>query len=104
MRTYRKTERLGVAMSKQHREIIEAKAKKVSMKPSEYLLQMGLTGQIVDLYSEEEKHARRQLIGLSNNLNQLARLAHQVGLAPLVEQLDRQLREIDEILDKHKPW
>jgi hypothetical protein len=63
---------------------------------------MTLQGGIINLYSEEEQKAKRQLIGMANNLNQLLKSVNTYGLENLELQVRMQLNEIDKILEKYK--
>ena len=50
--------------------------------------------------NEEEKHFVRELIGISNNLNQLTKKGHQEGLLTAVMLFEKYRNMIDEILEK----
>jgi Bacterial mobilisation protein (MobC) len=83
-------------------ESIKAKAGIVKMSISKYIRSMTLQGSVRNLYSEEEQNAKRQLIGMSNNLNQLLKSVNTYGLENLELQVRMQLNEIDKILEKYK--
>jgi hypothetical protein len=83
----------------QQREILE-KAKSLQMTVSDYSLNMVLNGKVVDLYNEEEKHTRRQLIGMSNNLNQLTVLAHLGGYQSIEKRVEELVKTINDLLNK----
>jgi hypothetical protein len=54
-------------------------AQKVNITISELGRQYLTKGYVSNLFSEEEQIEKRQLIGIRNNLNQLAKLAHTDG-------------------------
>jgi Bacterial mobilisation protein (MobC) len=83
-------------------ETIKAKAVLLKISVSTYIRSMTLQGSIRNLYSEEEQKAKRQLIGMANNLNQLLKSVHIYGLENLELQVKIQLNEIDKILEKYK--
>jgi hypothetical protein len=64
--------------------------------------EMALNGSIVARTSEEERHFIRQLIGISNNLNQLTKKAHQEGLLTAVMHFEKYRNKIDELLEQLK--
>jgi hypothetical protein len=83
-------------------ETIKAKAVLLKISVSTYIRSMTLQGSIRNLYSEEEQKAKRQLIGMANNLNQLLKSVNTYGLENLELQVRMQLNEIDKILEKYK--
>jgi predicted transcriptional regulator len=83
-------------------ETIKAKAMLLKISVSTYIRSMTLQGSIRNLYSEEEQKAKRQLIGMANNLNQLLKSVNTYGLENLELQVKMQLTEIDKILEKYK--
>ena len=83
-------------------ETIKAKAVLLKISVSTYIRSMTLQGTVKALYSEEEQKAKRQLIGMANNLNQLLKSVHTYGLENLELQVRMQLNEIDKILEKYK--
>jgi hypothetical protein len=83
-------------------EVIQAKSKLLKISVSTYIRSMTLQGSIKNLYSEEEQNAKKQLIGMANNLNQLLKSVHTYGLENLELQVKIQLNEIDKILEKYK--
>jgi hypothetical protein len=83
-------------------ETIKAKAVLLKISVSTYIRSMTLQGIIKNLYSEEEQKAKRQLIGMANNLNQLLKSVNTYGLENLEFQVKMQLNEIDKILERYK--
>jgi hypothetical protein len=63
---------------------------------------MALNGKVTAAINEEERQFVRQLIGISNNLNQLTKKGHQDGLLTAVMLFEKYRNMIDEILEKLK--
>ena len=80
-------------------EII-AKAKKLAISPSQYISKISLSGKIIDNFSPEHRATIRSLIGMSNNLNQIAKLAHTAGLNLIVLELDELIDGIGKLIEK----
>ena len=78
------------------------KAQEAGMKVSEYARAVTLAGYVKAIDTPEAQDEKRKLIGLSNNVNQLAKAAHMQGMKPIVARLDELLGEIDIILKKYK--
>ncbi|MGI8634409.1 MAG: plasmid mobilization protein [Segetibacter sp.] len=70
----------GVRFSKLEYFVVKQKASRAGLGITVYIRQMAIHGQVVALMSEEEKHFVRELAGMSNNINQLTKKAHQEGL------------------------
>ena len=75
-------------------------ANELGLKPGEYISQIALSGRIIDTYSPSQKQAVRKLIGMSNNLNQIAKIANTTGIRLMVIQIDELIQEIGEIIKK----
>ena len=75
-------------------------ANKLGLKPGEFLSRIAVTGKILDTYSPKQREAVRKLIGMSNNLNQIAKVANTAGIRLMVIQLDELIKEIGHIIEK----
>ncbi len=82
-------------------EEIKQKSKGLKMSRSAYIRSMTLKGKVQNLFTEEEQKAKKQLIGIANNLNQLLKLSHIHGIEKMIKQVNLQLGNIDKILDKY---
>ncbi len=87
--------------TKEYEKILDD-AKLVNLKPSELGRQYITKGFVSNLFSEEEQNEKRQLIGIRNNLNQLVKLAHSTGFRSRANEIERQINEIDTILERYK--
>jgi hypothetical protein len=82
--------------------IIKEKAGKVGMKPSAYLRHLGIHTIINTRLTEEEREAARMLIGMANNMNQIAKSCHQEGPLRAMVYFESYRKHLDEILKKLK--
>ena len=92
----------GVRFTKEEYFSIKQKAFKAGMRVTNYIREMALNGSVIARTSEEERHFIRQLIGISNNLNQLAKKAHQEGLLTAIMHFEKYRNIIDELLKQLK--
>jgi hypothetical protein len=92
----------GVRFTKVEYFVIKQKALKAGMRVTNYIREMALNGSVITRTSEEERHFIRQLIGISNNLNQLTKKAHQEGLLTAIMHFEKYRNAIDELLEQLK--
>lgn len=90
----------GIRFTKSEYFIIKQKASKAGIRITTYIRQMALEGNVIARISEEERHFVRQLIGISNNLNQLTKKGHQEGLLTAVLLFEKYRNIIDELLEQ----
>ncbi len=69
---------------------------------STYIRQISLTGNIIARMNEEEKKIFRQLVGMSNNINQLAKKAHQERFVYAQIDFEKYRNEINVLLQQFK--
>ena len=92
--------RAAVRFSKTEDFIVRQKAAKAGLKVSAYVRQIAIQGQVTNRLSEEERHIVRQLIGMSNNLNQLAKNSHQEGMFRTMLYFESFRNQVDALLKK----
>jgi len=63
---------------------------------------MAVKGHVQAKLNEEERQFVRQLVGMSNNLNQLAKKAHQEGLFKAWLLFETYRRQLDTLLQRIK--
>ena len=91
----------GVRFTKTEYFIIKHKASKAGLRITSYIRQMALNGQIkVVKLNEEERQFVRQLIGMSNNLNQLTKRCHQEGALTAILHFENYRKALDEVLER----
>jgi hypothetical protein len=88
----------GVRFTKSEYFIVKHKAEKAGLKISGYIRQMSITGRLMQRLNEEERQFVRQLVGISNNLNQLTKKAHQAGIHSIKINLEAYTNIINELL------
>jgi Bacterial mobilisation protein (MobC) len=82
--------------------IIREKAAKAGMKAPAYLRQIAIGTRIDTRLSDEERLFVRQLIGMANNLNQIAKCCHAEGALKAMVYFETYRSQVDEILKKLK--
>jgi hypothetical protein len=92
----------GVRFTKAEYLVVKQKASRAGMRISNYIREMALNGSVKARTNEEERHFIRQLISVSNNLNQLAKKAHQEGLLTAIMHFEKYRNIIDELLEQLK--
>jgi len=90
--------RAAVRFSKAEYFIVKEKAARAGIKPSLYIRQIAIHALIKPRLTEEERHFVRQLIGMANNLNQLAKSCHQEGVFKAMVYFESYRKKIDDIL------
>ena len=58
-------------------ETLKAKSRKVGKRMAEYIRESALHSKVVLPHTEEDMQTYRSLVGMANNLNQLAKRSHQ---------------------------
>ena len=93
---------IRIRMSATERFQIVDKAKAAGMRPSTWIRASAKSAKIIPRLTADERHILWMLAELSNNLNQLTKLAHQLGLLRVVRQCEQVIKEIDETFKKLK--
>ena len=93
---------IRIRMSATERFQIVDKAKAAGMRASTWIRACAKSAKIVPRLTADERHILWMLAELSNNLNQLTKLAHQLGLLRVVRQCEQVIKEIDETFKKLK--
>ena len=91
-----------VKFSKIDYEILRTRSCKANRRLAEYIRESALKSEVVQPRTETDMKEYRTLVGMANNLNQLAKLAHQEGIYYTSLQLDRLLVEISDIVRAYK--
>ena len=91
-----------VKFSKIDYEILRTRSRKANRRLAEYIRESVLKSEVVQPRTEADLKEYRTLVGMANNLNQLARLSHQEGIYYTSLQLDRLLAEISNIVRTYK--
>ena len=89
----RRAKSVTVKFSKIDYETLRVRCRKANRRLSEYIRVSALQSEVVMPHTAENASLYRDLAGMANNLNQLARLSHQTSLY-------HTSRKVDEALDK----
>lgn len=93
-----RTKTLSTKLSVAEWKIVMKRMADAGKRPSVYLREMLLSGRVVAARTQEDRQQIRMLEGGCNNLNQLARLAHQQGVPNVRERLLSLLDEFNRLL------
>ena len=80
--------------------IIKEKAANAGMTTSFYMREVAIHAQVTTQLTEEERQFVRQLIGMANNLNQLAKSCHQEGALKAMVYFQSYREHLDALLKK----
>lgn len=94
--------RAGVRFSKSEYFVIKEKATKAGLKTSEYIRQTAIYATIKARLTPEERIIIKSLIGMANNINQIAKACHQENVLQAMYYFQSTIKEFDEILKKLK--
>ena len=89
----RRSKSVTVKFSKIDYETLRVRCRKANRRLAEYIRESALQSEVVMPHTTESAGLYRDLAGMANNLNQLARLSHQTSLY-------HTSRKVDEALDK----
>jgi hypothetical protein len=92
----------GIRFSKAEYFVIKQKASKSGLRMTAYIRQMALQGQVIAKMNDEERQFVRDLVGMSNNINQLAKKAHQEGLLKALLLFETYRDQLDLLLQRIK--
>ncbi len=99
-KTVKKDMRTAVRFSRTEYFIVQTKANEAGIKVSAYIREVAVNASVKPRLSEEERQFVRQLIGISNNINQLAKKAHQEGLFSALQYFETFRNDIDKLLTR----
>lgn len=92
--------RACVRFTKTEYFIIRQKASKAGIKASAYIRQIAINEVVMNRLSEEERQFVRQLVGMSNNLNQLAKNSYKEGMLKTMVYFENYRSQLDVLLKK----
>ena len=99
-KTIKKEVRACVRFSRPEYFIIREKAAKAGVNASDYIRQLAIYATISPRLTDEERQFVRQLIGMANNINQIAKCCHQEGALRAIMYFESIRAEIDSLLKK----
>jgi hypothetical protein len=86
---------IRIRMTATERFFIDNKAKAAGMRPSSWIRAAAKSAKVVPRLTDDERRILWMLAELANNLNQLTKLAHQLGLLTVARDCSKILNEID---------
>jgi len=89
---------IRVRMTATERFQIDNKAKAAGMRSSPWIRASAKSAKVIPRLTADERRILWMLAELANNLNQLTKLAHQLGLLRVVRQCQEVLKQIDDTL------
>lgn len=95
--------RAGVRFTQYEYYIIKEKAAQAGVNASVYIRQTAIQAKTIPRLTNEELHFVRQLIGMSSNINQVAKVCHQQGMYEAMQYFESYRNLMDTILKKLKP-
>lgn len=99
-KTITKDIRAAIRFNKTEYFIIRQKAEKAGLKVAAYVRKAAIEGAVTNRLNDEERHFVRQLIGMSNNLNQLAKNSNTEGMLKTMYYFESFRNEVDALLKK----
>ena len=103
VKTQRKEVRAAVRFTLADYKSIEERATKAGMKVSAFIRDAALHATIISRLTEQELLYIRQLVGMSTNLNQVAKTCHREGLYEAMLYFESYRNQLDALLQKLKP-
>lgn len=96
------TKPVTVKFSKPDYERLLRRSRQANRTLAEYIRDSAFEAQVVAKHSTEEAATMRDLVGMANNLNQLAKLSHQTGFYRTNEMITALLHKLKEIMQQYK--
>jgi len=98
----RRSKSVTVRFSKIDYETLRVRCRKANRRLSEYIRESALQSEVVMPHTTESASLYRNLAGMANNLNQLARLSHQTSLYHTSRKVDEALERVLAIINEYK--
>lgn len=98
----RRSKSVTVRFSKIDYETLRVRCRRANRRLSEYIRESALQSEVVMPHTTENASLYRELAGMANNLNQLARLSHQTSLYHTSRKVDEALDKVLEIISEYK--
>ena len=95
-----RTETMSTKFTVAEKKMVMVKIDESGKKPSVYMREQMLTGQVIAKRTKEDRQQIRMLEGGLNNLNQLTRMAHISGMRNIEDRLNILLDEFETILKR----
>ena len=96
----KRVKRIAIYLTEPEYVLVQESARKAGLDFSSYIRGMTLQGYVNSRLSEEEKIIFRELVVISNDLHQLAKMARENGLLQIMGDFDAWQDRIDELIKK----
>jgi len=98
----KKETRKTIRFSTEEYFIVKEKAAKAGIKPSEFIRQAAIYANIKTRLTQEERIFIKALVGMANNINQIAKACHRENVLQAMYYFQSTIKQLDEILKKLK--
>ena len=98
----RRSKSVTVRFSKIDYETLRVRCRKANRRLAEYIRESALQSAVMMPHTMENASIYRELAGMANNLNQLARLSHQTSLYHTSRKVDEALERVLAIINEYK--
>jgi len=98
----KKETRITIRFSKSEYFIVKEKALKAGLKTAEYIRQAAIYATIKTRLTDEEKQMVKALVGMANNLNQIAKACNRENVLHAMYYFQSDIKLLDDILKKFK--
>ena len=99
----KKERRASVRFTRAEYFIVKEKAIQAGLNTSAYLRAVAIQAQVTSRLTPEQMQLLRRLVGMDNNLNQIAKSCHQEGAFRTMIYFQQYRSEMDFLLKKLKP-
>ncbi|GEO11153.1 plasmid mobilization protein [Segetibacter aerophilus] len=100
VKAIKKEIRASVRFTKAEYFSIRNKASKAGIKASAYIREIAINGEVKMRFTEEERQFVRQIVGMSNNFNQLTKNSYKEGMLTTVFHFEAYRNRLDDLLKK----
>lgn len=97
---HKKNHRINVRFDEQEYRMVLHNARMANMKKSEWVRKSAILKKITPRYTPEQLKVFRDFTGAANNLNQLTKKAHQIGLSQMAHECQGTIDHINRCVDK----
>lgn len=96
-----KSKRVTMRVTESQLEHLTLEASRFGLTLSEYCYHMIMSKEVKAPFTKEEIELKRGIVAVGNNVNQIARKAHQQGIVSIVDEAKEILRIIRKMVDKY---
>ncbi|WP_436414498.1 plasmid mobilization protein [Petrimonas sp.] len=94
--------RLSLKLNTKEYFQLKSKSKTAGKNRCDFLREFILTGEVKQRFTPEQNDTLRKICGMANNLNQVAKKAHEQGVWYIERTVEEQTAKLDELLKRIK--